>query len=163
MLIPSAMTNLVSCKPDYQWAGPRSWWAGGCAGTGIPNLGRKTSHTSGATRCRSPGGNAPVDPCSSTRTWSRKRWRTRPMSEPVELRPREHLWPTCRHHNMWGLYILWQHSHVYHQLLTLKGSNGAGFSQGLFIENKCDFRCAEFQNNFGWMKLIMLMCSKGSS
>lgn len=97
-LIPSATTNLVSCTPGCQSAGPRSWWAGGCAGTEIPSLGRRTSHTSGARRCRSPGGSAPAGPCSSTRAWSRTRWQTPPTSGPVELRPRERLWPACRHH-----------------------------------------------------------------
>lgn len=99
----SPSTHLGSCKPGFLWAEPHSWWAGGCAGTGTPSLGRTTSRTSGATRCRSPGGNAPAGPCSSIRTGSRKLWQTRPKSAPEELHPRERLWPTCKTNNNNGL------------------------------------------------------------
>lgn len=89
------VSNLGSCKPGSQLAAPHSWWADGCAGTGSPSLERRTSRTWGATRCRSPAGNAPVGLCSSTRTGSRKRWQTRPKSVPEELHPRGRLWPAC--------------------------------------------------------------------
>lgn len=165
MLVPSATTNLVSCKPDCQSAGPHSWWAGGCEGTGIPSLGRKTSHTSGARRCRSLGGNAPAGPCSSTRTWSRKRWQTPPMSGPVELRPRERLWPACRHQSNTSPVCGWWIS-LHHQLLT---NNLTKFLMmvisatyhSLSLNKNVNFRCVEFQTSLEWMEWITPTFAKG--
>ena len=93
--LESPGTHLGSYKPDFLWAEPHSWWADGCAGTGTPSLGRRTSHTSGEMHCLSPAGNAPVAPCSSTHTGSHRLWQTQPKSEPEELHPRGRLWPTC--------------------------------------------------------------------
>lgn len=157
-LVPSATTNLVSCKPDCRSAGPHSWWAGGCAGTGIPSLGRKTSRTSSARRCRSPGGTAPAGSCSSTRTGSRKRLQTRPTSGPAEPHPRGRLWPACRHHRR-----------VDHRFQSNTPRCSIGCTDNLLkflillisatfrlppLNKNGNFRCVSFQTSFDWMEWI---------